>query len=161
MPLPLIAPTAEPIASQPPTDAQRIQIAGTSLQIGGVETQGFFSSLQQDPHLAIIGAENPAYNCISWSYGVTNAWNNPPQNPIAYFKDMGFKLCVIGDVDKKIAVWFNQDGAVTHAAVRKIVTIQGKSVWCWTSKLGESYCIAHSLDRLNGGIYGQPGMYFK
>lgn len=161
MALPLIAPTAEPVASQVPTTAQRTLIAGTSIMIGGVSTPGFFSSLQEDPNLAIIGDQNVAYNCISWSHGVTNAWNNPPANPIAYYQALGLKTCTAGDVNKKVAVWFDANGVTTHAAIRKLVTINGQKVYSWTSKLGQSYCIAHSIDRLNGNTYGNPAMYFK
>jgi hypothetical protein len=161
MSIPSIIPITSPIPSFQPTVMQKDLIAGTSIQIGGLEIEGFFSSLQEDLHLAILGDQNKTYNCISWSHGVTNAWNNPPTNPKQYYKKLGFTDCTQGDPNKKIAVWFDERGECMHAAVRKLVTINGSTVVCWTSKLGQSFCIAHSIDRLNGGSYGVPALYFK
>jgi hypothetical protein len=161
MPIPLVAPLAEPIPSYVPTAAQRNLIAGTAIQVGGVQVQGFFTSLQADANLRIIGQVNPVYNCISWSHGVTNAWNNPPANPNTYYGHMGYTPCTQGDANKKIAVWMDANGNTTHAARRMRVTINGAPVYCWTSKLGQSYCIAHSTDHLNGGVYGNPAMFFR
>jgi len=161
--MPKIPEIREPISSIQPTVLQRNEIAGTNIEIGGKDLKGFFSLLQNDVNLAIIGDKNTSYNCIAWSLGITNNWINPPlhEKVISFYKEQGFKLSSVGGSNRKIAVWFDENGNVMHAARRMLVNINGSSVMCWTSKLGKYYCISHSLEGVSGDTYGAPGMYFE
>ena len=112
-------------------------------------------------------AVNGYYNCVAWAAGSTDKWwwpdrmeqiYWPPNIPrrvtiehfVAAFETLGYTPC--GDERpeqgfEKVAL-FAKQGMPTHAA-RQLPS--GK----WTSKLGREEDIAHVLDALIGGQYGE------
>jgi len=55
---------------------------------------------------------------------------------------------------EKIALYVNKHKQVTHAA-RQL------STGLWTSKLGQNYDISHTLEAIEGGLYGTVAMLLK
>lgn len=54
----------------------------------------------------------------------------------------------------RIALYVNAHGQVTHAA-RQLSASE------WTSKLGENFDVSHTLDALEGGVYGTVAKTLK
>lgn len=70
------------------------------------------------------------------------------------FSTKGYVPCDDGNLEQgfeKIAL-YTLNGTPTHAA-RQLP--DGN----WTSKLGESHDISHTIDALNGPVYGSVAMY--
>jgi hypothetical protein len=130
--------------------------------------EAWFPNLKPDNY-EITSPETPAYNCIAWAAGRTDAWWEPAgeagyfwpddaprddeiESLIEVFQSLGFEKCDNADPEsayEKIAV-YGDDDAYQHAARQ----IDGG----WTSKLGRFEDIVHkTLDGLAGPLpaYGQ------
>ena len=130
------------------------------------------------PQLAAEGfAEtSPAtedYNCIAWAAGVTDEWwwpdpaytsDWPAAAPrvetldafVAVFALLGYERCADGQLEpgfEKVA--FYAVGAKPTHAARQLPD------GSWTSKLGESIDITHTLRGLESAKYGQVAGYMR
>ncbi len=121
----------------------------------------------------ITSQQTKSYNCIAWAAGDNSKWWWPDSNYMYFWPDgiprdnslnsfllmfgrFGFTQTNSSEYEEgfeKVAVYVNSTG-VTHAA-RQLTS--GK----WTSKLGADHDIEHTLDGLNGVIYGSVGMILK
>jgi hypothetical protein len=115
--------------------------------------------------MQITSDATPAYNCIAWAAADQTKWwwpsgqyhwphgirmSNRIASFISLFESLGYLVCndpsfVAGEI--KVAIYADRRGNVTHAA-RQVDEM------FWTSKLGSSADIAHELDALEGGPYG-------
>lgn len=115
----------------------------------------------------------PIYNCIAWAFGDNTKWYWPaPVNScfwpkgipreetleafIELYKLIDYDLCDNPDLEdgfEKIAI-FQLDGKPTHAA-RQLPS------GLWTSKLGESNDVSHSISSIEGGLYGIATTFMK
>ncbi len=111
------------------------------------------------------------YNCIAWAVGDDTKWWWPvgkywpgglPQSSsldafTMMFGTLGYTPASESAFEEnfeKIALYVNSQKLVTHAA-RQLPT--GR----WTSKLGPSFDVSHTLDALEGGSYGTVGKILK
>ena len=110
------------------------------------------------------------YNCIAWAAGEDQEFwwpgkgNWPPgvpatQTRIAFikaFQTRGYDVCVDGDPEEgyEKVVLYEKLGRPEHAARS---TFDGQ----WSSKLGQSYDIVHTLEGLSGTQYGKPALFMK
>lgn len=131
--------------------------------------------VQKFPELAkspfdITSQPDPFYNCIAWAAGVDDEfwWPGSKHWPVKpgmaanrtsftqAFSTKGYVVCDGPEPEEgfeKIAL-YEKDGKPQHAA-RQLP--DGR----WTSKLGPSHDITHSLDGLNGDEYGEPVLFLK
>ncbi len=73
------------------------------------------------------------------------------------FRVLGYEACADGAPEKgyeKVAIFTDAQGVPTHAA-------RHLSGAYWTSKLGISVDISHSLAGMDGGAYGQVVRFLK
>lgn len=91
----------------------------------------------------------PAYNCISWTVGITNRWIWPG-NSLAYFDTFyqGFGLTRSGS--GPIAAWGHSTANMTHGSISG----PGHGPR-WESKCGGDLRIQHGLNELVGSSYGR------
>ncbi len=107
------------------------------------------------------------YNCIAWAAGDETRWWWPDEQPdvywpsgvpreltivafIAVFRTMGYEVCASGELERgceKVALYALND-VPTHAA-RQLPS--GR----WTSKAGIFEDLEHSLEGLEGDLYGR------
>ena len=125
-------------------------------------------------NFGITSPEDNSYNCIAWACGIKNYkfwpdceeygyfWPKNITNKhdinsfIEFFKIYGFNTCFDGKYEhgfEKIAIYAKNE-QVTHAS-RQINQRQ------WTSKIGDSHDVGHTLDALDGGMYGNIIEYMK
>ncbi len=125
----------------------------------------------EDP-FEITSPETTLYNCIAWAYGVNDRWfwpgNQfhmfwPSKVPklieldsfIELFRSIGYEICDDGSFEtgvEKIAI-FCKDNKPTHAA-RQIDD-------SWSSKLGRSHDVSHTIKNISGGVYGEVAVFMK
>lgn len=133
-----------------------------------------FPGLRSTPYEIISSGPEVAYNCIAWAAGdITQPWwpvddaqywwplaprQETVDDFVRMFQTLGFELCVGSEPEpdfEKVAIYAlptddpDADEPIrpTHAA-RQL--LDGR----WTSKLGASALIAHTLVALEGGQYG-------
>ena len=131
-----------------------------------------FPLLGPDNH-EVTSPETPRYNCIAWAAGDERRWWWPDPDGVAYwpvaapreetigafaaaYGTLGYSPCADASIEpghEKIAV-YALGGPPTHAA-RQL------SDGRWSSKLGSSVDIAHSLEALNGPLYGAAGLFLR
>lgn len=114
---------------------------------------------------------NDSYNCIAWAaqdtarfwWPVDGYWPSdvPRELSLTAFRKayarLGFEPCRSCEPEpqvEKIALFYNRNGAPTHAA-RQL------SSGRWTSKLGRSVDIEHELNALEGDVYGRVAEFLK
>jgi hypothetical protein len=122
----------------------------------------------------ITSPETYFYNCIAWACedytkfywpDSSNLYYWPEDVPreenieafIELFKKKGYEVCTNGSLEtnwNKIAIFCKANGAPTHAAR------QLKNGY-WTSKLGASYDVTHSIASMQNGYYGNVAIYMK
>lgn len=130
------------------------------------------------PNLGTMGFEETSdatsnYNCIAWASGEDSRWWWPDPNEdyhwpagvprsdtidafIAALQTLGYLPCLSDQPEQgfeKVAL-YGMEGRVRHAA-RQL--LNGK----WTSKLGSSIDIEHSLDGVVGHQYGRVMIILK
>ena len=132
-----------------------------------------FPNLKGATSFKVTSPATPQYNCIAWAAGVDTQWWWPidgkfwPPNVIrvvtvqafvAAFGTIGYEICETGALEdgfEKIVLYVDSKGEPTHAA-RQLPGGQ------WTSKLGESWDIAHKLPLgLEGHLYGTVSIFLK
>jgi hypothetical protein len=121
----------------------------------------------------ITSPSTPRYNCIAWAAGDDERSRWPDINEVAHwpgivarietieafvdaFRALGYLPCEDGELEpghEKVALYANQ-GSPTHAA-RQLP--DGR----WSSKLGRSVDIAHTIDALDGPLYGTIVLYLR
>lgn len=128
-----------------------------------------FPNLSPDNH-TVTSPQDPRYNCVAWATGDSSKWWQPMgrywpvprpavENLGSYvqmFESRGFEVCPTSDQEtgfEKIAIYAEM-GAFKHVA-------RMNTDGSWTSKLGESYDITHTLEALTGPTYGWPTVYMK
>jgi hypothetical protein len=136
-----------------------------------------YLSLEQFPNsfiepFTITSHETPQYNCVAWALNDTENWWEADEdyrwldtidfdNTLAtmqrFFQYFGFEPIDTPNFKngiEKIAL-FSDDGMdCTHVAKQL-------STHIWTSKLGVSHDITHTLSALEGGIYGNVVMILQ
>lgn len=135
---------------------------------------GHFPNLSTDQDFQVTSPIDQRYNCIAWAYGISHLrmWPNQapaffwPQNIpntatinsfIALFSSIGYIVCANGvhEADyTKIVIFTDSNGVPTHAA-RQLIGNK------WTSKLGLYEDIQHSINGMNGGVYGNATVYMR
>ena len=122
---------------------------------------------------AITSPQEVLYNCIAWAAGTNDRswWPDvdyywPPGIPVensltafvAAFATLGYEQCGDGLLERefeKIAIYQDGNNDIQHAA-RQLPN--GR----WTSKLGKSFDIEHSVpEDLEGGDYGKVVLYMR
>ncbi len=122
----------------------------------------------------ITSPQDIFYNCIAWAAKVDHQWWWPdpmgqyfwPESIprvctveafVQAYQLLGYTLCQSAENEKgyeKIVVYVDINNIPTHAA-RQI----DKNIW--TSKLGRSYDISHTLKGFEKGSYGTPHTFMK
>lgn len=116
--------------------------------------------------LNITSPETENYNCVAWAFGDNqrvwwpcrtwtywpdpSAANDSLQTFISFLISQGWSSTSNRDSEadfEKLAIYI-KDGRVTHMA-RQLES------GAWTSKLGQSVDISHSLEQLEGTEYGR------
>lgn len=123
---------------------------------------------------SIASPETAEYNCIAWAAGDHEKWWWPDQQnqyfwphgiPRAVaieaftkaYESLGYTVCKDAEYEdgfEKIAIYADLAGKPTHAA-RQLNPV------LWTSKLGKSEDIEHTLDALVGPQYGYVAAIMK
>jgi hypothetical protein len=123
---------------------------------------------------SIASPETAEYNCIAWAAGDHEKWWWPDQQnqyfwpariPRAVeiqaftkaYESLGYTVCKDAEYEdgfEKIAIYADFAGKPTHAA-RQLNPV------LWTSKLGKSEDIEHTLDALVGPQYGYVAAIMK
>lgn len=134
---------------------------------------------QSFPHLKPTGyrvtsPRSPDYNCIAWAADEDSRWWEPDPFGLYYwpessrreftleayvqtFISLGYTPCDSDEMElgfEKIAIYVNPQGIPTHAAKQ---LSNGR----WTSKLGRSEDIEHSLEGLENSIYGSVAQVLR
>lgn len=134
-----------------------------------------FPGLRTTP-FQITSPADPSYNCVAWAAaGSTSDWWWPLEADrrifwpagvrrevstdgfVAALFTLGYTVCLDEAVEtgfEKVALFADSRGVPTHAA-RQLAT--GR----WTSKLGQSEDIEHTLRALEGLIYGTVAAILK
>lgn len=111
------------------------------------------------------------YNCIAWAAGDSSQlwwpaeayW--PPGVSIALrlesfidaFRTLNYEVCdnpKFEDGFEKIAIYTDATGEPTHAARQLSDNV-------WTSKLGKNIDIEHSIDAVDGPLYGTIAVFMR
>lgn len=103
----------------------------------------------------VTGEASAAYNCVSWTVGVTDRWLWPGSS-IANF-DMfyrGFGFVRAGD--GPIAVWGHSTSTLIHGSISG----PGHGPR-WESKCGSSLRIQHGINELAGSAYGRILAFYR
>lgn len=116
--------------------------------------QGWFPQL--DVNAAVVTGENdPAYNCISWTVGVTNAWHWPGSN-ISDFDVFYDGFGYVRRSSGPIAAWGHSFSDMLHGSVSGAG--HGPR---WESKCGALLRIQHGRDELTSNTYGHIVAYYR
>lgn len=128
-----------------------------------LELTSFPNSVKEP--FCITSPEDANYNCVAWALGDTNHWWEPDEDYIwldgldfddrlqtlkHLFEHFGFEQIFQPDWTnkvEKIALYSNDGVFCSHVAKQ---TIDGN----WTSKLGVSFDVTHTIETLEYGIYG-------
>ena len=122
----------------------------------------------------ITSPQTTSYNCIAWACeddskwywpDRTNFYYWPPDLPrdetlssfIRLFQLFNYERCSNGEFEEgftKIAIYTDIHKKPTHAAR------QLENGW-WTSKLGQSIDICHSIHSMSDGFYGNVEVFMK
>lgn len=132
-----------------------------------------FPNSRIDPFL-LTSPNTTIYNCIAWAFGVIDRWFWPDIAGIYYwpdsvprvetieafinlFESIGYKVCDNGNFEnsfQKVAIYADSNGKPTHAA-RQLRN------GLWTSKLGQSYDVTHTIHSMSDGVYGNVRVFMK
>lgn len=122
----------------------------------------------------ITSPKTSNYNCIAWAGNVDHLWWWPDQADTGFWPDgvirectieafisayetIDFKVCTSSDFEdgfEKIAIFTDAFNIPKHAA-RQLDANR------WTSKMGHSFDLSHSLDGVAGINYGSPKVFMK
>ncbi|MGB3006291.1 MAG: hypothetical protein WBC06_07270 [Chitinophagaceae bacterium] len=108
-----------------------------------------------DVDLTIVTDEpTVAYNCISWTVGVTNFWHWPG-SLLTNFDSFYGQFNLIRKTKGHVAAWGHSDSQMTHGCISG--PTHGP---CWESKCGSLARIQDCLNELNGPAYGHVIAYY-
>jgi hypothetical protein len=96
-----------------------------------------------------------AYNCISWTVGVTNFWHWPGSS-LANFDTFYGQFGLVRVTKGYVAAWGFANNNMTHGCISG--PTHGP---CWESKCGSLARIQHCLNELNGPSYGHVIAYYR
>jgi hypothetical protein len=114
----------------------------------------------------------PNYNCIAWAFGDDTKWYWPEntyfwpskirrkpdiQSFIELYELIGYLVCLDDSLQEgieKIVIFTDQNNVPTHAA-RQLKNGN------WTSKLGESHDVEHTIKSMHNSFYGNPKVYMS
>ena len=117
--------------------------------------QGYFPNLNVN-NAVVTDKATSAYNCISWTVGVTNRWLWPGSALAhfdAFYRGFGF---VRSGAAGPIAAWGRSSAAMSHGSVSG--PAHGPR---WESKCGYDLRIQHGLSELAGGLYGRVLTFYR
>lgn len=103
----------------------------------------------------VTGEPSGAYNCISWTVGVTNFWHWPGSS-LANFDTFYDQFGLVRATKGHVAAWGFASNSMTHGCISG--PTHGP---CWESKCGGLARIQHCLNELNGPVYGHVIAYYK
>lgn len=132
-----------------------------------------FPKTKQDPFF-ITSPQTAHYNCIAWALEDSTKWYWPDafsmyfwpseisreeriDSFIKLFESIGYQICDNHSLEpnfQKIAIYTNASGKPTHAA-RQL------NNGFWTSKLGESFDVTHTISSMSDGFYGNAKVFMK
>lgn len=132
-----------------------------------------FPDSRKEP-FKITSTQTAQYNCIAWAFGDDSKWYWPDPYQISYwpenvtrketvdsfielYQSIGYEICRDSKYEsgyEKIAIFADENYAPTHAARQ----LEDGS---WTSKLGQSFDVEHSMNSITDGIYGEPVIFMK
>lgn len=148
------------------------------MKLDNSDIMSYFPNLKADD--AIKSApESSAYNCISWSGGITNDWCWPPSpsspwydpnpltafdkyygnNPSRYSGAWTYTRSGATESNSVVDLWANSDG-YTHGSVRKPGNDHPHG-YDWESKPGGLMRTHHPRHALSGDAYGNVDKYYK
>ena len=116
--------------------------------------------------------QDPNYNCIAWAFENNTRHWWPNQNR-SYWPIQSAGLTAMEAFERLFSSggWEETDDRNAESAYHKIAlyALNGApthaarllNTGAWTSKLGQSIDISHSLDELNGPIYGTVVKVFR
>lgn len=134
-------------------------------------THKLFPNSEKEPFL-ITSPETKTYNCLGWALGDAEQWweadedshwlPDLPENDhistiVLLFQKFDFEICTESSFEmgfQKIAL-FSLDSIVCTYVARQLDN------GFWTSKLGVSYDVQHSLPAIEGGMYGNVYAFLK
>ncbi len=134
-------------------------------------TSRYFPNSYESPFI-ITSVETDKYNCVAWSMLDIERWwdweegafwiEGIPKNGelatfIHLFNKLDFEGCLDGECEpkyQKIALFSDDDIHCTHVA-RQLENGN------WTSKLGVSYDVEHTLKAMEGGMYGNVALFMR
>ncbi|MGH2553912.1 MAG: DUF7689 domain-containing protein [Chitinophagaceae bacterium] len=102
----------------------------------------------------VTGEPSGAYNCISWTVGVTNYWHWPGSN-LTDFDNFYAQFGLYRKTKGNVAAWGFANNNMTHGCISG--PTHGP---CWESKCGSLARIQHCLNELNGPAYGHVIAYY-
>jgi hypothetical protein len=102
----------------------------------------------------VTGEPSGAYNCISWTVGVTNYWHWPGST-LANFDSFYAQFGLVRKTKGYVAAWGFDNNSMTHGCISG--PTHGP---CWESKCGSLARIQHCLNELNGPVYGHVIAYY-
>lgn len=119
----------------------------------------------------ITSPETTQYNCLAWAMHDTQRWwdteddyfwidtnkDSLLQTLIEMCQKLGFQICDNAQLEQnyeKIVLFSTDNQYCTHVA-RQLNN--GR----WTSKLGQSYDVTHSINAIENGIYGKATIFLK
>lgn len=95
-----------------------------------------------------------AYNCISWTVGVTNYWHWPGSK-LTDFDNFYNQFGLMRKTKGFVAAWGGSGTSMTHGCISG--PTHGP---CWESKCGSLARIQHCLNELNGPVYKHVVAYY-
>jgi hypothetical protein len=126
----------------------------------------FFPNLQPSEY-SVESEPTDSYNCIAWAVGVTDRWWWPVEEEDSYwplepeaasleaftraFATRGYEPCpddLLEGAFEKVAIYAGPSGIPTHMARQLRSGV-------WTSKCGGLEDITHTLEGLEGEVYGR------
>lgn len=115
-----------------------------------------------DEPFLITSQPDDKYNCVAWVLGITEVWYEPDEDysiagVVAFFERYGFKICTNAEAEvgyEKIALFSQDKEEFMHVTKYLEENI-------WTSKLGFSHDVSHTLESMQGGLYGNVCVFMK
>lgn len=112
----------------------------------------------------VLGPENPLYNCIAWTLGITTNWIEPPKGKPRDRAALNKLYGQYRDTPQYdtyasgIAIYGKDAINIAHASVK--LDVRSRELGeRWTSKLGKSFLVTHHLADLTGAASSYGWVY--
>jgi len=121
-----------------------------------------------DGQWCVTGPATRAYNCIAWSLGLTSPWiwdqvdqagDNDTHVSVTDFDSFYASHGYVPSTSPANIALFGTGGNPTHAARRSTYRCNGNVMY--ESKRGGNIRIAHILNQLEGGFYGNVIKHYR